>query len=120
MVRKAFLLAAFAIGLAITGADAQDGKNLKGKLGKADKGKVFEKLDANGDGKLSKEEFKTGFDKVKELIEQKGGDKAKKITEKMDVDKAFEKADTNKDGSISKEEYEKFEPLGELKKNADK
>ncbi len=118
MYRKEFLFAAFAIGLAVTGADAEDGKKLKGKL---DKSQAFDKLDANRDGILSKEEFKAGFDKLKELMAEKGGEKAKKLAEKMDADKTFEKMDANKDGSISKSEYEKFEPFGELKKKkADK
>lgn len=120
MVRKALLLAAFVAGIAVTGASAQDGKKLKGKLGKADKGKAFEKMDANGDGKVSKDEFKAGFEKLKEVLNEKGGEKAKKMIEKMDHVKSFEKIDTNKDGSISLEEYEKFEPLAEIKKKADK
>jgi Ca2+-binding EF-hand superfamily protein len=117
MYRKAFLLAAFAFGLAVTGVEAQDGKKLKGKL---DKGQAFDKLDANADGKLSKEEFKAGFDKLKVLMAEKGGDKAKKLAEKMDADKTFEKMDANKDGSISKSEYEKFEPLADLKKKTER
>lgn len=115
MLRKALLLAGFAVGLAATGVEAQDGK--KPKL---DKSKAFEKLDTNADGQLSKEEFKSGFEKIKDLLNEKGGERAKKITEKMDFDKVFDKIDTNKDGTISKSEYEKFEPLAELRKKIDK
>lgn len=117
MYHNAFLFAAFAIGLTFTGAEAQDGKKIKGKI---DKGQAFDKMDVNSDGKLSKEEFKAGFDKLKELMAEKGGEKAKKLAEKMDADKTFEKMDANKDGTVSKSEYEKFEPLAELKKKADK
>lgn len=117
MFRKIVLLAAFAFAATSTFADDAKPEKAKPKL---DKAKAFDKLDANGDGKLSKEEFKKGFDKLKELLTEKGGEKAKKLVEKMDADKTFEKIDTNKDGSISKEEYEKFEPLGEIKKKAEK
>jgi hypothetical protein len=115
MIRTAILLAAFAA--SITGADAQDAKKSKGKV---DKAQVFQKMDADSDGKLSKEEFKTGFDKLIALMTEKGGEKAKKLAEKMDADKTFEKMDTNMDGSISLNEYEKFEPLGKLNKKTDK
>jgi Ca2+-binding EF-hand superfamily protein len=116
MTRKLFLLAAFAVGLSFPAASAEDEKKAKGKLGKLDKAKMFEKLDANADGKLSKDEFKVGIDKMKEMLTTKGGEKAKELADKMDPEKTFEKIDADKDGSISKAEFEKFEPLADLRK----
>ncbi|QEL14398.1 EF-hand domain-containing protein [Limnoglobus roseus] len=122
MLRKIVLIAAFTFGLSVAGTFADDPKpeKGKGKLGGLDKGKMFEKLDADGDGKVSKEEYKKGMEKLKEALGDKAGEKGKKVAEKMDPDKMFEKIDTNKDGYISKEEYEKFEPLADLKKKAGK
>jgi Skp family chaperone for outer membrane proteins len=124
MIRKLFLLAAFAgAATAAFGEDTKAEKKAekKGKAGAIDKAKVFEKLDADADGKVTKEEYKKGFDKLKETLAEKGGEKAKALVEKMDADKSFEKIDANKDGAISKDEYEKFEPLADLKKKkADK
>lgn len=68
------------------------------KKPKADPAKVFAKKDANGDGKLSKEEFTKGA---------KDAEKA---------EKAFTAKDKDKDGSVSKEEF--TAPGGKKKKDA--
>jgi Ca2+-binding EF-hand superfamily protein len=65
--------------------------------------KVFEKLDANADGKLSKDEFKG----LADLGQGKLKDKPEVIA------KLFERLDANKDGSLTLDEFKK---LGELKK----
>lgn len=66
--------------------DAGKGKGEKGK-GKGDPAAFFAKKDANGDGKLSKEEFTKG-----------AKDAAK-------AEAQFAAKDKDKDGSVSKEEF---------------
>jgi hypothetical protein len=121
MVRKLLLavavaVAAFAVPVAFADDDdkkADDKTAKKGKLaGKVDKAKMFEQMDANKDGKLSKDEFKAGLEKMAEKLKEKAGDKgggkAAGMLDKI-ADKVFEKLDADKDGSISKEEFEKGE-----------
>ena len=91
----------------------------KGKLGALkgamDKGKMFAAMDTDGDGKVTKEEFTKGmekvFDKVKEKAADKGG-KAAGALEKLGGQiggKLFDKLDADGDGKLTKEEFEKAE-----------
>lgn len=74
--------------------------------GEALSGKMLEKMDANGDGKVSKDEFKKFF---QERLKDK--DKGDKATEFMT--RIFDKADTNADGYIDRDEFAKMmEQLG--------
>lgn len=122
MFRK-LLLAVAVVAFAVPVALADDDKKTddtkpakKGKLaGKVDKSKLFETMDANKDGKISKDEFKAGMEKAAEKLKEraadKGGGKAAGMLDKM-ADKVFDKLDADKDGSVSKEEFEKggFDP----------
>jgi len=78
-------LAALFLGASLTSlATAAD------KPGKGDPEAAFKKLDTNGDGSITKEEY------MASKKAQKDADKA---------GKHFEKLDANKDGKISKEEF---------------
>lgn len=97
-----------------------DGDKGKGKKRGAfgDPEAAFKKLDANNDGKVSKEEFAKFRDnlpeKVKEKAKEKGGDG--KLGEKL-----FDLADTNKDGFLSLDEFKKMrEKMAEKLKNKGK
>ena len=71
---------------------------------------LFKKLDADGDGKLSKEEFA----KITELHKKADG-KAKG----KHVHKLFEKLDADGDGKISLDEFKKMKELRKNKKADD-
>jgi hypothetical protein len=85
-------------------AAAEDNKPKKGKFaekfkdraGTIDTDKLFEKLDSDSDGKLSKEEFKKFFENL-------GQDKLAAASGRL-----FARLDADSDGSLSKEEFKKF------------
>lgn len=79
----------------------------KGKGGfKGDPEMMFKRIDANGDGKISKDEFKAFFSKI-----GKG-----KLADKPElIDKMFQRMDANGDGSISLEEFKKAREMREKK-----
>ncbi len=106
-----------------------DGKISSGEAqGKIKKG--FDKIDANKDGFITKDEL----EKMKESIKERKKNKNKKNIEKMDKDndgkissgeaqgkikKSFDKIDANKDGYITKDELEKIkEAIKERKANS--
>ena len=69
---------------------------------------VFKKADGDGDGKISKGEWKKFADNAPKLKDNaKGGDFL------------FNVLDTNKDGSITLEEFKRFGPPNGMKKNFD-
>jgi polyhydroxyalkanoate synthesis regulator phasin len=112
-------VALFAAAPAVADDEKKTDDKKPGRLGaraaKVDKAKVFELMDADKDGKLTKDEFRAGMDKVIERMKEKGGERAEKAAGALEKlgdtlgQKAFEKLDADKDGSISKEEYEKGE-----------
>ncbi len=71
----------------------------------------FERLDADADGKITKEEFTA----AKEAIEKRRQDQGKEH-KPMDIDKKFEKLDANADGAIDKAEFDQAQ--AERAKNA--
>jgi hypothetical protein len=111
MTRKLFATAL--VGLACSfAAYAEDAKTpaagkagkLAGKLGGADRGKLFDLMDANGDGKLSKTEITGYMEKARDRLKASG--KGEKLGDKMTGER-LDKLDTNADGYVSREEFEK-------------
>lgn len=111
MTRKLFAAALLCLCCAAT-ADADDDKKAK-KAANFDKAKLFERIDADKDGKVTKDEYKKFFDTLAEKMKDAG--KGEKIAGKLgDVaDKSFEKMDADKDGKITKDEFEKADGFGD-------
>lgn len=112
---RLFALAAL---LALTGASlAADEKGsprdkLKGKGGAATLEKMFDKIDADGDGKITKEEF------VK-FLEERAKEKGRGDRIGMFAGRIFDRLDGNKDGKLTKEEFAKFrDVIGKLRGGA--
>src|SRR5262245_21117795 len=112
-MKRLFSILAIAVLTAfVTSANADDkpdkGKGqLKGKLGNLGQNPeaIFKRLDANNDGKVTKEEFKAGLAK---LAENAPALKDKPQALDKLVDKIFERLDANCDGSLTLEELKKF------------
>lgn len=109
MSRKLFAAALLCL-FCTAAAQADDDK----KAAKFDKSKLFEKIDADKDGKITKDEYKKFFEAVGEKMKDAG--KGEKIAGKLgDVaEKSFEKMDADKDGKVTKEEFEKAEGFGDF------
>ncbi len=113
MIRK--LSCALLLGLVCTfavGADDDTPGKGKGKFGGKggfDKGKMFEKMDANGDGKVTKEEYTKFFEAIQEKMKDKVGDKGGKGKAGEFITKMYEKLDPKGTGSFTKEQFEKAE-----------
>lgn len=100
---SAFL--AMFLGSSLTAFADDDGKGKgKGKKGFGDPEAMFKKLDANGDGKLTKEEFAKFRDNLPEKIKEK----AKAKGAGGFGDKLFDLMDENKDGTVSLDEFKKM------------
>ena len=78
---------------------AQDEK--KGKRPPQTPEDTFKKIDADGDGKVTKEE-------LKKWVESNDRMKKQAENDAEFVNKMFDKMDANKDGSVSLEEYKKY------------
>jgi hypothetical protein len=82
----------------------------KGKIGDAAVEMIFKRMDVNGDGKLTLEEFK-------KAVESRPNGRLKDHPEI--IAKVFERMDANGDGYVTLEEFKKFrETVGERLKNA--
>lgn len=115
MAAKLILIAAFSfLGTVAVGADDEKKQPPAGKLGNLDKSKMFEKMDADGDGKVTKDEYKKYREQASAQLKEKA--KNQKVAGLMNsvLDKLFEKMDANGDGKVTKDEFEKFQPAGNL------
>lgn len=114
------VLAGFAA--AVTQDTKQDAPQKKGKLDPAAlQEAAFKRADADGDGKISKDELKKFLETARQgrparpgsdNKDKKEGDAPKKEGDApkrpaINVDEAFKKLDANSDGSIDKEEFKK-------------
>lgn len=109
--KKYLTLAALAAAFAISGiATAADKKNTTpesraGAAKQRDPEALFKRLDANGDGKITKEEF----EKVRERLQ-----KAKRAaaTSKGEIgERILKRLDTNNDGALSLDEFKKMSEM---------
>jgi Ca2+-binding EF-hand superfamily protein len=73
---------------------------------------LFKKLDTNGDGKLSREEFA----KLGELRNKKPSAKGNAEKRAKRLDKQFTRLDTNKDGFLSLDEFKQLHQGKKAKK----
>lgn len=88
------------VALSLTVGTAEAGAKANKSAKKGDIGAMmFEKLDADKDGSITKDEFK----KVAEMGKGKG--KGKLADKPELLTKLFEKLDANKDGKLSKDEF---------------
>jgi hypothetical protein len=106
MIMRTFVGLALAAGMLAfsfgdSRADAPGGK-ANGQRGNPEA--VFKKIDTNGDGKLSKDEFRAFIEKA-----TNGTRKEKPEL----IDKLFERLDENGDGYLSLEEFKKLRELRE-------
>src|SRR3954454_20781075 len=95
--------------VAAGGAQADDAPGGKGKgkgkgkgLFRRDPEVLFQKMDANSDGKVTREEFKS-------FLENAGEGNLKDRPKR--VERIFDKLDANGDGSLSLEEFKKLPEL---------
>lgn len=116
---KLLLLAAFAFLGTVSLAADDEKKSPAAKVGNVDKSKLFEKMDADGDGTITKDEYKKFREQAAEKLKDSG--KGGNLAGKLDgiFDKLFEKMDADRDGKVTKAEFEKYEPAGG-KMDADK
>lgn len=119
MFRKLMSLALFGAmcgAMAYAEDEKKPGEAKKGDgkfAGKMDRSKMFEKMDANGDGKVTKEEYTKFFEGMAERMKDKAGGKGGRGGNMAEMAaKRFDQIDANKDGVITKEEFEKADTFG--------
>jgi Ca2+-binding EF-hand superfamily protein len=104
MFRLLLQLAAFAILCARASAASPELPAPTAKPPRANPEAVFKRIDTNGDGKISREEFKAFIEKSL---------KGKKSDKPELIDKLFDRLDTNGDGYLSLDEFKQLRELRE-------
>jgi hypothetical protein len=101
--------AATILGLAAASGSQAGDKPKPDKLkGQRDPAALFQRLDVNGDGKISKDEFARFAEELREKAKEKG--KGEKADGRI-ADTLFQRLDTNHDGFLSLEEFKKFSEM---------
>jgi Ca2+-binding EF-hand superfamily protein len=96
-------LACASLGIALAD-EAEKKADDKGKGASALTDRIFEKMDANGDGSVSREELSKFFgERLKDKGKGKAGDLMATVVGRM-----FDKLDANGDGKLTKEELAKL------------
>lgn len=113
MSRLLALSAALLLAPVAFAADDPQPQPKPGQRGNFDRAKLFEVMDADADGKVTKNEFKKGMETVAAKMKERGAaGRGGAILEKLGGqigEKLFEKLDADSDGKLSKAEFEKFE-----------
>ncbi|MFO0812802.1 MAG: EF-hand domain-containing protein [Gemmatales bacterium] len=108
---KMVLAVALALLFCAPGMAQDEKKKERGKGNRATPEETFKKMDADGNGKVTKEEY-TKFLKADERL-------AKRLEEDAEfANKQFDRMDGNKDGNVTLEEYKKYRE--EMSKNRKK
>ena len=108
------LVAATVLGLtAVSGSQAEDKPKPDKSKGQRDPAALFQRLDANNDGKISKDEFEKFAEELREKAKEKG--KGQKANGRI-ADALFQRLDTNRDGYLSLEEFKKISEMREKAK----
>jgi hypothetical protein len=89
------------LALATAGSAADPPADQPKKNQRGDPEAVFKRIDTNGDGKISKDEFKAFIEKAS---------KGKKLNAEL-IDKLFGRLDTDGDGYLSLEEFKALRDL---------
>ena len=95
------LFGVYLLALGPAGAGGDKDKKVEGK--KIDSAAIFQRLDTNGDGKLTRDEFLQIAEKLKEKLGEEKGEKLKTFLEK-----AFDKMDAKKAGFLTLEQFKSF------------
>lgn len=93
----------------LTGAAETAGQNLPGKITRGDLASLFNKVDTDGDGKISKQEFMDFKQQVDQTLSallqtQESAAKSGLGTLQTQADKVFSAMDTDGDGKVSASE----------------
>lgn len=118
-IKQYLTIIALAVTFAFCGiaAAADDKPTAKGPRAQGAKQRdpeaVFKRIDTNGDGKISKEEFEKAGERLRERTRERGtGPKAGASASKGKIgDRIFERLDANKDGTLSLDEFKKMSEL---------
>lgn len=111
------VVGAFVLGLCAADAGAQDKKKRKKGDRTARLKKLFEQMDADNNGKLTKKEYKAGMEKVIKRIADKRGEKfAKRFQKFFEARlKRFAQLDADNDG-LTFDEFKKLNTRRRKKK----